>query len=104
MKINATTALSELKRLLFLALLLVSAAVVVVPQYRVPTTITLHRALLTVACFWSTYRAWKLGQLSKTHKELVDGLANGSIPANFSSFERLSLAAGFLAALVLLFS
>lgn len=102
MKIKVSAALGELKRLLFLALLLVSAAVIVFPQYRIQATISLHRTLLCIACFWATYRAWKLSQLAKTHQELVDGLAGGSIPANFSAFEKLSLAAGFLAALVLM--
>ncbi len=101
MKIKLTAALGELKRLLFLALLLVSAAVIALPQYRIQSTIALHHALLGLACFWTTYRAWKLNQLSKTQQELVEGLVSGSTPANLSAFERLSLGVGFLAALVL---
>jgi hypothetical protein len=100
MRINATVAIAELKWIVFLALLLVSAAMILVPQCRIEATISLHRGLLCIASFWTTYRAWKLNQLSRTQQELVDGLANGSLPANLSAFERLSLAVGFLAALV----
>jgi len=104
MRIKAIVFLSEVRRLVFLGLLLVSAAIIVMPQCRIGSTVVVQRALLTVACIWTTYRALRLGYLSKTHAEAVSGIVNGELPRSLSAFEMLSLGAGFIATMVLAFN
>ena len=95
--------LLEIRKLLPIALLLVSAAIIAFPHYRIESAVRLHRALMTLECFWVVGWAMRNRHLSKTFGETVDAVGAAAPLRRPPILGQAAAAAGFAAMAVLAF-
>jgi len=98
---HARTLFLEARKLVPLALVLVSASIIAIPSYRVESTIALHRALFTVESFWIVGWAARNRYLSKTHHETADAVRVADPRLRLPIFDQTAALAGFVALLFL---
>ncbi len=95
--------LLEIRKLLPIALLLVSAAIIAFPHYRIESAVRLHRVLMTLECFWVVGWAMRNRYLSKTFGETVDAVGAAAPVRRPPILDQAAAAAGFVAMAVLAF-
>jgi hypothetical protein len=98
---HARTLFLEARKLLPLALVLVSASIIAIPACRVESTIALHRALLTAESFWIVSWAARHRYLSKTHHQTVQAVVIADPRRRLPIFDQTAALTGFVALLVL---
>lgn len=84
-----------------LALLLVSALLVLLPWFRRPGMEAVFFILFFGNCARVAYRGWKAGHLRRTPREVFDEVHAGRVP-RMTPLDKAATTAGFIAVLVLM--